>query len=121
MPQTSLARVLDPIGLTSASRKAGGGLKSAWDPLGVVMKKPSTSGTGTATAASPAVAASAPVTAADQLVLNTEQDMRRAALKKKGFSASIFAGDTGGFFTKNPNPAPATGPNLPGAKRLGGG
>ncbi len=121
MPSTSLARILDPIGITKASRNAGGGILSAWDPLGVAMKKPKSADAG-ADAVKPAVAApSQPVTPASQLVLTTEQDMRRSALKKKGFAATMLAGDNGGWHSsRNQTPAPSTGPNLPGNKTLGG-
>jgi len=116
----NLARMFDPLGLTSASRKAGGGLKSGWDPAGIIVNKAAEKGTNNAAATqSAALTAATPITPASPIVLQTEQDMRRAALKKKGFASAYLAGDTGGWFG-NLAPSPMGGPTGGGAKRLGG-
>ena len=44
----------------------------------------------------PAPVASPPVTSTSAEVVQAQQDLRRQALKKRGFSQTIFAGDTGG-------------------------
>jgi hypothetical protein len=73
----------------------------------------------------PAPAVAAPATASSAEVVQAQQDTRRQALKKKGFSRTVFAGDTGGWYAGNTTPGPAnpqvnpTGGSGPGAKTLG--
>ena len=75
-------------------------------------------------ASAPIPTASPPVTETSPEVVQAQQDLRRQALKKKGFSQTIFAGDDGGWMPQNnPNPSP-TNPKVPsatgGSKTLGG-
>lgn len=58
-----------------------------------------------------------PATAATAEVVQAEQDVRRQALKKKGFAATYLAGDDGGYFPGNGTPSPAGQSNNP---KLGG-
>lgn len=75
-------------------------------------------------AAAPVPAAAPPVTAAAAEVVQAQQDLRRQALKKRGFSKTILAGDTGGWMPQTnltPSPTnPKTPPSAPGARTLGG-
>lgn len=72
----------------------------------------------------PAPAVAAPATSSSAEVVQAGQDVRRQALKKKGFSKTVFAGDNGGWFGGNSTPGPtnpkgATDAGGPGAKTLG--
>lgn len=60
------------------------------------------------------IAPIAPATPMDSSVLQTEQDVRRAALRRRGTLATIFGGDTGGF--NGPSVAGGAG----GGQTLGG-
>ena len=74
----------------------------------------------------PAPVASPPVTSTSAEVVQAQQDLRRQALKKRGFSQTIFAGDTGGWMPQNSSTPSPTNPKPPaagasaGAHTLGG-
>lgn len=71
--------------------------------------------------------AAPPVTPSSAEVVQAQQDMRRQALKKRGFSKTVMAGDTGGWFASNTTASPVNPKGVagasagPGAKTLGGG
>lgn len=70
----------------------------------------------------PVPAAAAPATAGAAEVIQAQQDVRRQALKKKGFSKTVFAGDSGGWFGSNTTPGPTNpkgGVSAPGGAKLG--
>lgn len=99
-----------------ASRYFGGG--------GVtVVSQPTAASQQIANAPAPATAAPATATSAE--VVQAQQDARRQSLKKRGFSRTVFAGDTGGWFPGNTTPSPTNpkqasgGGSGPGAKTLG--
>ncbi len=89
-----LARIVDPAGWTSASRKGGGSAKSGWDPLGFADKpKPVTPTPVDPLANVPAP----PVTMSNLDVVNSQQDFLHQEMMKKSIKKTIYAGDTGGW------------------------
>ena len=77
-------------------------------------------------ASTPIPATSPPVTPSSADVVQAQQDLRRQALKKKGFAQTYKAGDTGGYYPGNLTASPTNkGTNFaspapsPGAKTLG--
>lgn len=67
-----------------------------------------------AAAATPAAAAPASMSSPD--VVQAQQDLRRQALQKRGFTKTIFAQDTGGWHplnTQAPSPGKPALPSLP--------
>ena len=80
-------------------------------------------------AATPVPVASPPVTTSNAEVVQAQQDLRRQALKKRGFTSTIKAGDTGGWMNTDANPSPGNTKGYdsfirgatpgPGAKTLG--
>ena len=48
-----------------------------------------------------------PVTTTNAEVVQAQNDLRRQALIKKGYAATIYAGDTGGYSPKALTPSPA--------------
>jgi hypothetical protein len=62
----------------------------------------------------PAPAVAPPATATSAEVLAAQQDKRREALKRKGFSKTVFAGDSGGW-----NPSKQSAPTGPANTKLG--
>ncbi len=93
-----VARILDPVGLTSAARKQGAGPKQGWDPLGFADKKTVTP------MEQPDNTIAPPVTMSNLDVVNSQQDFLHQEMMKKSIKKTIFAGDTGGF-----RPTKATG------------
>jgi|GEM_PF-1749237 hypothetical protein len=77
------------------------------------------SGGGGATnvAATPVPAATPPVTENSAEVVQSQQDLRRQNLRKRGFASTVLAGDTGGpggFFPSVETPSPTNVQNPPG-------
>lgn len=62
--------------------------------------------------------ATPPVTANSAEVVQAQQDQRRQALKKRGFSSTIKAGDTGGWMPSVSAPSP-TNPKVTGLTAVG--
>lgn len=89
----------------NAFRFGGGGSTNASSPI----------------SQAPAPAAIPPVTSTNAEVVQAQNDLRRQSLRKRGFSKTILAGDTGGWTPSNvPNPnAPKVGAGAPGATKLG--
>ncbi len=54
----------------------------------------------------PAPAVAPPVTATNSEVIQAQNDMRRQSLRKRGFSKTVFAGDTGGWHPTSNTPSP---------------
>lgn len=66
--------------------------------------------TGPGVASTPITAASPPVTSSSAEVVQQQQDLRRQALKKRGFASTYKAGDTGGWYPGTTTPS---SPKLP--------
>ena len=77
-------------------------------------------------AAAPVPAATPPVTSSSAEVVQSQQDLRRQSLRKRGFTSTILAGDTGGFQSQNSTPSPTNPKGVPpdgarsSSKTLGG-
>lgn len=84
-------------------------------------------GGGGTTAALPSVpAATPPATETSAEAVQASTDLRRQALKKRGFMSTYQAGDTGGWFAGNTTASPGvaasksvSSPMGPGAKTIG--
>lgn len=83
------------------ARRFGGGGKTQVMPQTVVPSAPAPTVEPPAPPAitqQPTPAPSPPATASAPEVIQAQQDLRRDALKRKGFSQTYKAGDTGGYF-----------------------
>lgn len=70
-----------------------------------------------AIAQAPAPIATPPVTSTNAEVVQAQNDLRRQSLRKRGFSKTIFAGDTGGWSAVAPKINTPSGVNT--ATKLG--
>ena len=71
-------------------------------------------GSAPSVAATPVPAAVPPVTSSSAEVVQSQQDLRRQNLRKRGFASTTLAGDTGGFFPSVETPSPTNIQNPPG-------
>ncbi len=63
------------------------------------------------------IAPIAPATPTDSSVLQTQQDVRREAAKRRGYLGTLFGGDTGGY---RPNNGPSVAGGGQGSSTFGG-
>ncbi len=91
-----------------SSRYFGGGGKTQAAPPMVIPSAPIAPPPAPAINAAPTPVAAPPATATSTEVVQAQNDVRRQALKRRGFSKTVFAGDTGGWASHAPGTPQST-------------
>ena len=107
---------LDPLGVT-IGKGQGGGAKDFWDPANIFTPgKDTPAATPSPTAPTP----TPPVSPDSSAITNVQWNLRRDQLNRKGISATVYAGATGGWMPTSSqagmgsSPSVSTGPTKTG-------